>query len=219
MLNTDISVYITVDSRKVGYYMATILMSKISTGNIICIYGPEEDFNMRLIDIGVNSVLSQNPLIRKTNYYTDGWNYDLSYTKMTELLDSGIRPEAVISGNDAIAETVIRALSEHRLGNSIPVVGQDADIAACQRVVDDIQTATIYKPISDLAKKAAEVAYLLGSGTKPEDLSGISETINNGLKEVPVLWLEPVLVTKNNIDEVVLNSGFHTKDDVYRNGK
>ena len=148
-------------------------------------------------------------------YYTPDWNYDLAYKKMNSLLDSGLIPDAVICGNDAVAESIIRSISEHMVEKAIPVSGQDAEISACRRVVKGTQSATVYKPIDDLAKKASEFAVLLGSKkTIPEDLS--EQTVFNGSKDVPVYWLEPALVTSSNINEVIIEPGFHTKKEIYR---
>ena len=124
-------------------------------------------------------------------------------------------PDAVICGNDAVAESIIRSISEHMVEKAIPVAGQDAEISACRRVVKGTQSATVYKPIDDLAKKASEFAVLLGSEkTIPEDLS--EQTVFNGSKDVPVYWLEPALVTSSNINEVIIEPGFHTKKEIYR---
>ncbi|MBQ3650052.1 MAG: hypothetical protein II957_07605, partial [Treponema sp.] len=89
---------------------------------------------------------------------------------------------------------------------------QDADIAGCQNVVSGKQTVTIYKPINELAQKAAEIACSLAQGKSVEEASGTKDVIDNGYGEIPVLWMQPVAVTKRNMDEVIIKSGFHTKD-------
>ena len=116
-------------------------------------------------------------------------------------------------GNDNLAGQVIRALSEKRLAGDLPVVGQDADLEACQRIVEGTQLMTVYKPVDNLARKAAECAIKLA---KHEDL-GTDQTMNNGSFDVPCILLEPIPVTKENMDEVIINSGFHTREDVYLN--
>ena len=116
-------------------------------------------------------------------------------------------------GNDNIASKVVSALSEQRLAGLIPVTGQDADLEACQRIVEGTQLMTVYKPVDNLARKAAECAIKLA---KHEDL-GTDQTMNNGSFDVPCILLEPIPVTKENMDEVIINSGFHTREDVYLN--
>ena len=215
ILNADINLYMTVNSFKVGKLMAENLFSVRSYGNWYCIYGPEEDFNMTFIRRGVESVISGKPVNIGYVYYTDGWNYDLSYEKMVQLLSEGKTPDAIIAGNDAVADSIIRAIAECRPGKIIPIVGQDADIAACQNIVSGKQYATIYKPISELAKKSAEAAVALSQGITAEEYAGSNAVIDNGYGEIPVVWLDPVAVTKSNIDEVIIKSGFHTHDEIY----
>ena len=217
--NADVSLYITIDSGRVGELMAQTLADKVPAGTYICMYGAKEDFNMQMATKGVHSVLSKYPGINvQTEYYTDNWNFDLAYRKMTELLDSGMRPDAVICGNDAVAESVLHALAEHRM-NNVAVSGQDADIAGCQRVAEGLQTMTVYKPITVLAKEAAENAYSFAAyHTSVPEHKGVKITqfLNNGLLDVPSILLEPVTVTKQNIDKVIIESGFHTREEVYR---
>ncbi len=211
--NADVSAYMTVDSRAVGYMLGETAAKTTHGGLFFCIYGPTEDYNMLLMDKGVQEAMDMpgNMLLR---YFTPEWNYDLSYARMRSFLDSGAVPEAVICGNDAIAETVLRVLSEYRLSD-IPVCGQDADIAACRRIVNGTQFATVYKPITELAQKAAEAACVLAERKTLSDYEPVDDYIYNGAVNVPVIWLKPQLVTKDNIDEVVISGGFHNRNEIY----
>ncbi len=213
--NADVSLYVTVDSRQVGTLMTQALLEKAPKGGWFCIYGNEDDFNMAMIDQGVRNSLDGKPVSVQLKYYTKDWNYDLAYQKMSDLLDSKLIPDAVLCGNDAIAESVIRALREHAL-STVPVAGQDADIAGCQRVVQGTQTATVYKPITELARLSARYACRLARGEKAADLPGVTETMDNGMRQVPACFIQPVLVTAENMDEVVIQSGFHSHDEIYR---
>ena len=49
-LNADINLYMTIDSEKVGEYMASQMMRHTTGTNWYCILGPKEDFNMTLIN-------------------------------------------------------------------------------------------------------------------------------------------------------------------------
>ncbi|OJF77257.1 MAG: hypothetical protein BKP49_03335 [Treponema sp. CETP13] len=216
ILNADISMYMTVDTERVGELICEELIKKKPTGTYFAIYGPQEDYNMYLMKEGNNKVLQNLPIKIALTYYTDGWNYDLSYQKMADELQKGNIPDAVICGNDAVADSVIRALSEFCPGCDIAVGGQDADIAACQNILEGKQLVTVYKPINDLARMAAEFAVRIAKGEDPVDIVGSSATINNGYRDVPVFWLEPKAVTKDNIDEIIIDSGFHTRGEIYR---
>lgn len=214
--NSAIDLYVTIDSQAVGTLMANELLRLKPRGSWFCIYGPEEDFNMTLIRRGVEGVLKNSKAKIVFNYWTDGWNYDLSYRKMADLLKAGKVPDAVVAGNDALADSIIRAIGEFSADKDIAVGGQDADIAGCQNVVTGKQAVTIYKPITELASKTAEIAVAMAKGKSAEDFSFINGSIDNGSGEIPVLWLHPTAVTAQNMDEIVIKSGFHTRQEVYR---
>src|SRR5205807_4958401 len=69
--------------------------------------------------------------------------------------------QAIVASNDGTAGGVISALKQQNLAGKVLVSGQDAELAACQRVVEGSQAMTVYKPIKLLAEKAAEVAILM----------------------------------------------------------
>ena len=47
----------------------------------------------------------------------------------------------------------------------------------------------------------------------------INGSINNGMKDVPSVLIEPVAVDKNNMDDTIIASGYYPKEDVYANVK
>ncbi|MCK9168936.1 MAG: substrate-binding domain-containing protein [Treponema sp.] len=214
--DANISMYITVDTEKVGELMAKQLLSETDGRNWYCILGPDEDYNMTLIKQGVGKVINNTPVRITGTFYTAGWNYDLSYQEAVNLVTTGRIPDAIICGNDSVAGSVIQAFSVYYPERHIPVCGQDADIAACQNIVRGLQDFTVYKPITKLAEKAAECAVLLARGNSVEDVVQGQDRINNGYGNIPVIWLEPQIVTKANIDDVIIKSGFHTYGEVYR---
>ena len=68
--------------------------------------------------------------------------------------------DAIVASNDSTAGGAIAALKAEDLSGKVAVSGQDAELAACQRVVEGTQTLTVYKPVRKLAETAAEVAVL-----------------------------------------------------------
>jgi D-xylose transport system substrate-binding protein len=123
--------------------------------------------------------------------------------------------DAVIAANDATAGGVIQALMTQGLAGKIPVSGQDAELAAVQRIVESTQTMTVYKPIKALTEKVAELAVKLAKGEK----ISADRKLNNGKIEVPSVLLSPIAVDKFNIDDTIIADGFHSRQDVYKNVK
>ncbi|MBR1911640.1 MAG: substrate-binding domain-containing protein [Treponema sp.] len=214
--DADISLYISVDTERVGELMARRFISTGVGKKWYLILGPEEDFNMSLLKKGVNKVIAGKGISIEGTFYTSGWNYDVSYNEAVNLITSGNIPDAILCGNDAVAGSVIKAFDDYYPGYHVSICGQDADIAACQYVVRGKQDFTVYKPISELSEMAAEYAVLLARGKKVSEIVPDQRKINNGYAEIPVVWLDPKIVEKNNIDEVVIKSGFHTYGEVYR---
>ncbi len=214
MRNSGADLYISVNSIEVGKIMAEAIVKEAPAGNYVFINGPKSDNNVSLVQEGARSVFVKYPgIFYLLDFYADNWSYDLAFQQVSRLLEEGKRIDALFCGNDGLAGGVIRALSEYRLAGKVPVVGQDADIAACQYVVEGSQLITVYKPIHDLAKRAAEAAVSLAGGKEIE----VSGTISDGSSEIPVIWLEPTEVNRSNIDEVVVESGFHSGEEIYRN--
>lgn len=214
--NCDVDLYITVDCYEVGRLMARGLMERTPKRRWHCILGAKEDFNMTMLTTGLRQALLGQNINIENVFYTDNWNYDLSYQYMQNLLASKNVPEVILCGNDAIASSVLQAMREYGINYHVPICGQDADIAGCQNVLKGTQDFTIFKPITDLAANAAELAVQLGRSKDAASLPGVSEKINNGEKDVPVFWLEPTLVDKTNIEEIIINSGFHSKSEIYQ---
>ena len=91
--------------------------------------------------------------------------------------------------------------------------GQDAELGACQRIVAGTQSMTVYKPIRELARRAAEIAIALG---RKQPLPPGAETIPNGKKDVPAFLIDPVQVDKDNLVATVVGDGWQKLEDVYK---
>ena len=127
----------------------------------------------------------------------------------------------VMCGNDDLASQAVKVLSENRLAGKVAVVAQDADLAACQRIVEGTQEMTVYKPIEQEANTAAEFAVALGKGediTSGEGEYKAVETFNEwGHMTFLIIKSDPIAVTAENMDKVIIDGGFHTREDVYLN--
>jgi D-xylose transport system substrate-binding protein len=121
--------------------------------------------------------------------------------------------DAVVVSNDGTAGGAIQALGEQKLLGKVLVTGQDADLAACQRIVEGSQTMTVYKPIEALATKAAELAIKVA---KKEAVTEPMKPVNNGRKDVPSILLEPIQVDRANLDATVIKDGYQKREDVYK---
>ena len=67
--------------------------------------------------------------------------------------------------------------------------------------------------VEKLAILAAECAVKLA---KHEPL-GETDIFFDGTQDIPYIAIEPSAVTVENLDEVIINSGFHLREEVYLN--
>ena len=208
--NADL--YISFDNETVGRFMAdAIVKSMPNGGDIIKINGPSKDNNVSLVNKGFDKEISNHHITVIDTYYATEWKGEEAFDYLSDNPDKVKRVQAIMCGNDSLAGQAVTYLSEQRKAGQIAVVGQDADLDACQRIVEGTQTMTVYKPIEKLAKKAAECAVALANGTKITDAAVISD----GRYTVPYVSIEPVEVDKSNIDSIIIDSGFHLREDVY----
>jgi len=214
--NSDLDYYVSFDSVRVGKMQAEGVVAVKNKGNFAYIGGSPTDNNATLLKQGSMSVL--DPLIKNGSIklVVDGfmadWNPDLAYTAIKKYLAGGGKLDAVVAANDGTAGGVIRALKEYHLDGKVPVSGQDAELSACQAIVQGTQTMTAYKPISALADKAADIAVILAKGGTPPTTG----KMNNGKIDVSSYLLDPILVTKETMDATVIKDGYQTRAQVYQ---
>ena len=211
--NANADLYLSVDNEKVGELMAEYIKKKIGNeGTIIQVKGSPTDYNVQMVQNGFERILSTTRIKIDYAEFSNGWVAENGFTVTDEYLKTGKTPDAIMCGNDNLAAHAIRALIEHRLGGKVCVVGQDADLEACQRIVEGTQYMTVYKPVEKLAVKAAERAVDMANGVP----LGLKDTFNDGTYDVPYEKLEPVAVTKQNMDEVITGK-YHQKNEIYLN--
>lgn len=211
--NADVDYYISYDNKKVGQLQAQEILKKQKKGNFAYIGGAETDNNAVLFREGAMEVLQ--PYIDKGDIklvfdkYTDEWQPEIAETNMKQALKENNNDiQAVIAANDGTAGGVINALQA--IGKTIPVSGQDAEITGLKRILAGSQTMTVYKPIQVIAEDAAAIAMKAGKNEKIDTTA----TVNNGKIDVPSILLDPVAVTKSNIDETVIKDKFITEDEL-----
>ena len=195
--------------------MARSLLENIPDGgDIFLIQGPLTDHNVTLVREGIDETLAGSNLSVVYESNCAGWIAENAYTYTKEGLKQDRYVKGIICGNDDLASQAFRALSEERLAGKVYVTGQDGDLAACQRIVEGTQEMTAFKSVEQEASMAAKCAVLLGLG---EEIEEARSTAYDGTYQVPYLELQPIAVTGENMDEVIIKGGFHAKEDVYLN--
>lgn len=214
--NADIDLYISFDNAMVGTMMAQALIDEgIAGGNVLMLGGSPTDSNVPMVENAFRQIMDDNNVTILDSAHAEGWKAELAAAYIYNHGSVLSETDAIMCGNDDLATQAVRALSENRMAGDILVVGQDADLAACQRIVEGTQVMTVYKPVERLATRAAQASVTLARGEELK--AGDIIVLENGGYEVSYIGLEPVSVNRDNINEVIIGSGFHLKEDVYLN--
>lgn len=214
ILNADVDLFISFDNEKVGSLMATSLVEHLpENGKVLVVFGSPVDSNVTEAERGFWKVIDKSTLQVIDKQYAIMWKEETGFQVVTDNLQKGILFDGIYCGNDAIASQAVKALSEYRKAGDVWVVGQDAELIACQRIVEGTQGMTVYKSVVQEAKIAAEAAYALIQG---EPLA-TTKTAFDGTYRVPYIELEPIAVTSKNMEEVIIGDNYHLKEEIYMN--
>jgi D-xylose transport system substrate-binding protein len=212
--DADIDYYISFDNVRVGELQGESLVSKLedegARGDIIMINGAPTDNNAKLFKQGAHSVIDDSPFKVAREYDTPDWSPDKAQQQMEQAItavgEDGF--VGVYAANDGTAGGAIAAMKAAGIDPARrPTTGQDAELAAIQRILSGEQYMTVYKAIKPEAEAAAELAVALARGEDPPG-GLVNDRVDNGMEEVPSVLLRPVAVTKDNIQETVVKDGF-----------
>ena len=219
--DADIDYYISFDNERVGQLQGESLTKKLAedgenSGDIVMINGAPTDNNAKLFKQGAHSVIDDSDYTVGKEYDTPDWSPDKAQQEMeqaiTALGKNGF--VGVYAANDGTAGGAIAAMKSNGVDpKQVPTTGQDAELAAIQRILSGEQYMTVYKAIKPEAEAAAELAVALVRGEDPP--SGLVEDeVDNGQKQVPSVLLTPVAVTKDNIQDTIVKDKFWSVDEI-----
>ena len=216
--NCDLDIYVSFDNVRVGELMAEKLTALKPKGNYVLMGGAPTDHNAILVREGhmkgLGPFLKRGDIKIVGDQWSNDWLAVNALKNMENILtQNNNRVDAVLDSYDGTAGGSIQALAEQKLAGKVLVSGQDAEIAACQRILAGTQTMTVYKPVQLLAAKAAELAIKLA---KKEPIGEATVGIDNGKIKVPSVLLDPIPVDKNNMVSTVIKDGFHKMEEVYK---
>jgi len=222
--SNNVNYYISFDNYKVGQLQAQSLVDRLNQEGvknpvIVMINGAPTDNNAKLFKEGAHSVF--DPLVKAgqltiaKEYDTPDWSPDQAQNEMQQALTAlGNKVDGIYCANDGTASGATAAMKAAGMKPLPPVTGQDAELAAIQRILSGEQYMTVYKAIKPEAEAAAQLAYDLLTNTKVPASMTESKTVNNGTFDVPSVLLTPVAVTKDNVKTTVVKDGFWTVQQI-----
>jgi D-xylose transport system substrate-binding protein len=214
IVDSDLDVYVTFDNERVGELQAEFILEALKNEpkpiKLMRIYGSKTDNNAFLFkkgqDKAIDPAVASGAVLVLHEDWADDWKPE-NAKRITNaaITKHGQSIQAVLASNDGTAGGAIQALREEGIAGKVVVTGQDAELPAVQRIIGGQQSMTIYKPVQELARKAAETAFALAT-KKP--LIATKET-DNGRIKVPTILHDVVTITKANTD-ILVKDGFLT---------
>ena len=101
-------------------------------------------------------------------------------------------------------DQVNELLEDKGWSSGVLVSGQDADLAAIERIFNGSRLRIAYKPLGNEARAAAGAAMKLA---RHEDVKSWAE-VPNGTPTTKAILLTPICVTQGNAKQTVLKDGF-----------
>ena len=162
-----------------------------------------------LIDEGVLVVKSGQTDIEQVA--TLRWDGAVAQKRMEDLLVgnyAGDTVHGVLSPYDGLSRGIIAALVDggYTADNLPTITGQDAEVLSVQSMLAGEQYSTIFKDTRELAGVASDMAIAILNGEEPE--VNDTETYDNGVKVVPSYLLTPYIVTVDNYEALLIDSGY-----------
>ena len=244
IMNSDaVTYYATFDNWLVGVKQGEFIEEQLGlknasgkTFNIEFITGDPGDNNINFFFDGAMSVLQQyvdsgvlacpsgqmatlkdDGSYDKATVATANWATDAAQARFENILSSyyadGTQLDAVLASNDSTACGVENALASSYSNDVYPVItGQDCDIAIMKNLIEGKQGMSVFKDTRTLAEKVVGMVDALMKGEKPE--INDEKTYDNGTGIIPSYLCEPVACTVDNYEELLITSGYYTKDQI-----
>jgi D-xylose transport system substrate-binding protein len=205
--------YIAYDAGRVGQIQGSALIDALSDRElepdegVLLVHGAPTDSNAAEIKTGLQEALWGSGIPVLAEFDTPDWSPDASQQWVEgQLSQFGDRVVGVYAANDGTAAGAISAMRAAGMRPVPPVTGQDAELAAIQRIITGDQYMTVYKRIGQEARLAATIAVRLLRGEEPT-----ADLLVDG---VPARLLTPVEVTRDDIVSVIVDGGVFTIDQI-----
>ena len=159
---------------------------------------------------------------------TQQWDTSKALTRFQNILGSNYADkqlDVALCSNDSTALGVTQAIeSDYNGSNQVIVTGQDGDEANLQNIVDGKQTMTVYKAVANEAVATLDLGDAILQGKTPDEnlikeagwsfeCAYDTSSYDNGTGIIPSYLLVPTVVTKDNIQTELVDTGYYTMGD------
>ncbi|MEV2210977.1 substrate-binding domain-containing protein [Streptomyces sp. NPDC050997] len=216
-----IDAYVSFDNELVGEVQGRSVVDALGSGidssdKIVMMNGSSTDPNAKQFKAGALSELEGKVTIART-YDTVDWKPENAEANMVKAINAlgASNIAAVYSANDGMAGAVIDALKSAGVTNLPPVTGQDAELAAVQRILTGEQYMSVYKSYPQEAEAAAEMAVAKVQGKDIQFDALASDRVDSPTdKDIPAQLVPVVALTKSNISSTVIEDSIYKVSDI-----
>ncbi|GAB4198734.1 MAG: D-xylose ABC transporter substrate-binding protein [Roseiflexaceae bacterium] len=229
----DIAAYLSFNNVEVGRQQAMGVLKALNIDSrdvakdgkvrLVKLGGSPTDNNAILFRKGQDEVLDKykDKIEVVADQWVDNWDPANALKIMENVLTSqGNKVDAVVASNDGTALGALQALKAQKLAGVVPISGQDATADGSNSIAKGELTVSILKDIRNLSPLAVDLIDKLLKGEQIPNLQTytLAELTNDTSKagSVPAVFLPVEQVSKDNLFDLVVKSGFQTYDDVYR---
>lgn len=238
----DVDYYVTFDSFAVGEAQGQYLIDNAPEGSDIPLYlyaGAATDNNAFIFFEGAWSVLqpkiadgtfkiansseaealkdkaelSREEIGKIIGQITTDWDFNVAKSKAeAHLTAAGADAKGdvlVLAPNDGTARSIADVFATDKDITSYVITGQDSEKASVQYIIDGKQSMTVFKDTRTLAADSVAMAVDILDGKEPETDS----TYNNENIDVPAKQTDIIVVTKDNVKEALIDSGYYEASD------
>ncbi|MGO1507080.1 MAG: ABC transporter substrate-binding protein [Microbacteriaceae bacterium] len=202
--------YVSFDNEEIGNLIATSLVEKLEAdgadGGVLIVNGSPTDDAAQLIKKGMNDGVEAGSFPILAQFDTPEWDPQKAQDWVSGQITQFPDIVGVVAANDGTGGGTIAAFQAAGVTPIPPVTGNDAEVAAIQRIIAGTQYNTISKPIKTVAEAAAEVAVQLMNGEKPK--------ADTELFDTPSQLFTPTVVTAENVNEVIFDGGIYTVEEI-----
>ncbi len=235
IMNTDaVSYYATFDNYSVGTIQGEYVEEQLglkegngpfnvefttgdpSDNNIVYFFGGAMDVLKPYIDNG--QLIVRSGQTERAQVATPRWATEEAQKRFENILTAyysdGETLDAAVCSNDSTAQGVVSALKAagYSAGNMPYITGQDCDVTSVKAIIAGEQSMSIFKDTRALADKVVEMVDAIAQGGTP-DINNTTD-YDNGVKVVPSYLLTPVFADINNYEELLIDTGYYTMDQL-----
>jgi D-xylose transport system substrate-binding protein len=218
--NSDLDVFIAGNNKSLGEEMAGYALNQAPAGNYMFFGGDKFDRNAVELQASIDSVLKpsvengQINILYKT--FIENWDPKNAAFELRQFMNnSETHPDVIISCFDGMSHEMLDVLAEWELDGKVIITGQDAQIESVQDIAAGRQQMTMYHPFKKIAYTAAELAVAIINGDNLDAFNVVYT--DNGFKQIPTVQINSIPVTRENLDEILIEGGVYTRDEVYVN--